>query len=152
MKAHFFGSIGRRVSEQLLGLYKTTRLENFSVTDRPIAQLRGETEATYRRLYQQLHANPGPQVEAQIIAAIEKFPEAESFKQFLASYYRLKGQDAAMNRAIDLMVEAHPDYLFSRTEMAARAREKGKVDEYLRWMGAGLELHEIYPEHGAYCS
>lgn len=81
-----------------------------------------------------------------LLKAIERFPTVPCLKNYLVATYTALKKHAEAAAATEMMLAAHPDYLFGRV-MAARLRiERGRMEEALALLGPSLRLRDLYPE------
>ncbi|WP_188112113.1 DUF1186 domain-containing protein [Aquimarina sp. RZ0] len=77
---------------------------------------------------------------------IKRYPKIAVFKNYLAVAYMNKGNDQKFKEIVRKTVEAHPDYLFAKINLASIHIEEEKYQEAQDLLGDSLQLVDLYPE------
>jgi hypothetical protein len=77
---------------------------------------------------------------------IKKYPTIPQFKNLLSVLYNAQGNGFMANQINSRIVSLHPDYLFSKLNLANTAIEKEEFDNVPEILGELMELKALYPE------
>src|SRR5258706_2758244 len=77
---------------------------------------------------------------------IEKYPAKPTFKNWLTVAYMNTGHDDRARSLIERTIREHPNYLFSKLNLANIYLQDGLGDEIPLIFGEKTDLSEIYPE------
>ena len=96
---------------------------------------------TYFKVQKNKIRDPQP-----LLKLIEQYPNVPAFKNYLTSFYNLKGKKDKAYSANHWLVKEHPDYLFGKLNLAAEYIETGRLEEVPKVLGQALDLKDLYPE------
>ena len=81
---------------------------------------------------------------------IKHYPHIPHFKNYLSGLYQNMGKKAKANEVTNLIVKAHPDYLFGKINLCVRLVEEGKLDKVREILGEDLDLQALYPHRDTF--
>jgi tetratricopeptide (TPR) repeat protein len=141
--------LDRDVPPRLLNL-------EYEITDEPI-ELPAEREPKLHaaianrrhELFDRVHNDPAsviPDLEALPV----QFPSSRILMNWLASAYQKSGNPEKSDELVKRCHDAHPDYLFARTNLASIHLEKGEITQAEAIMHNAWDLKLMYPSRNVF--
>jgi predicted Zn-dependent protease len=120
-------------------------LLGFEITDEPLNRPHSPKVARLGdRAFQAFREGDGVKAERLFREVIELAPDAPEWKQNLAGALQMQGREAEATALLDENIRQHPDYFFSKTELAFRAirrRDYAEATEILNGLLHTSRLH-----------
>lgn len=95
-------------------------------------------------LLQTKEADDAHEALALLEEGLEQAPNYAILHQYKWTCYKILGEDDKARAATLLLAEQHPDYFFSRTQMAEDAIVKENLDEAREWLAPLLDKQQLH--------
>jgi len=105
-------------------------------------------EAALDKLYRKVTSKMGRALglEKKIKRYIEQYPHIPTFKNYLAMYYKNKGNHSKYLATIEETEKKHPDYIFAKINRVQILLENEQLDKIPDILGHEFDLHSLYPQ------
>lgn len=83
---------------------------------------------------------------------IKKYPRVPAFKNYLSTYYSLKGNNEKAFEVNRWLCKEHPNYLHGKINLAAQYLKEEDYDKIPEVLGEALDLQDLYPNRKVFHS
>ena len=87
-----------------------------------------------------------PYVGYRLQKFIKRFPSVPCLKNYLVVAFTVQGKREEAVKATEMLLDAHPDYLFGRAMAAVLRMRVGRLEEARALLGPSLRLRDLYPQ------
>ncbi len=91
-----------------------------------------------------------PVVIPALVKAVKRYPENPTLKNHLLLAYKMAGRDRMSDAVLKDLAKNHPDYLFTRIELALRALRRNDLEGAVKHLGADLDIRKIMPQRDVF--
>lgn len=109
----------------------------------------GMSEDEHRWIYTTLMAGD-PVVIPALVKAVKRCPENPTLKNHLMLAYKMAGRDRMADAVLKELAKNHPDYLFTRIELALRTLRKDNLGGAVKLLGPDLDIRKVMPERDVF--
>lgn len=109
----------------------------------------GMPQDEHRWIYTTLMAGD-PVVIPALVKAVKRYPGSPTLKNHLMLAYKMAGRDRMADAVLKDLAKNHPDYLFTRIELALRALRQDNLDGAVKHLGPDLDIRKVMPERDVF--